>query len=67
MADQQLQQQPFLGQSGHQAAANNQLQNSWDAQQRQFLEDQFNSRLSVSMDRLDLEMNPPVDRYDVFL
>lgn len=39
-----------------------QLTPSWE--ERNVSEDQLNFRtLSVSMDRLDLEMNPPEDRY----
>ena len=39
-----------------------QLTPSWEAQ-KHVSEDHLNFRtLSVSMDRLDLEMNPPVDR-----
>ena len=39
-----------------------QLTPSWEAQ-KHASEDRLNFRtLSVSMDRLDLEMNPPVDR-----
>ena len=53
----QQQGHPFIG-AGHQVP----LAPSWE-DQRHVTEDQLNFRtLSVSMDRLDLEMNPPVDR-----
>lgn len=64
------QSQPFLSNNLHQGTFSgqnnmNQIQvtpTTWE-QQRHFTEGQLNFRtLSVSMDRLDLEMNPPVDR-----
>jgi hypothetical protein len=59
-----MEQQAFLpgGQNTmHSDSGPVQLTPSWEEQR--LSEDQLNFRtLSVSMDRLDLEMNPPVDR-----
>ena len=56
--------EPFFDHNMGQLTVGNQIQltPSWE-EQRHMTEDHLNFRtLSVSMDRLDLEMNPPVDR-----
>merc|ERR1719189_1223055 len=59
--------EPFFDHNMGQLTVGNQIQltPSWE-EQRHMTEDHLNFRtLSVSMDRLDLEMNPPVDRLNL--